>query len=229
MTLQDTLRILIIDDSEDDVKLELLELSRKGKAVIHQRIDTEKQLIDALKFNWDAIICDYNMPHFSATEALHSLKESGVDIPFLVVSGKIGEDTAVEIMREGAHDYIMKDNLKRLNAAVDREVKESAVRREKREAENQLQKSKQAVVDTLKKAVEIRDEFLSIASHELRTPLTTLFLQLQIIDRFARNSVDEIYKEIIPKINTTMKSARELSYLINNLLDVSRMGKSDIL
>jgi signal transduction histidine kinase/CheY-like chemotaxis protein len=136
------LRVLIVEDSEDDAILLLRELKRGGYDPIFERVDTPAAMIEVLeKQTWDILISDYSMPHFSAPEALKLLHKSGLDIPFIILSGKIGEDTAVAAMKAGAHDYIMKDNMARLIPAIERELQEAKMRREHKLAEEALQES----------------------------------------------------------------------------------------
>jgi len=144
--MSNPLRILLVEDSEDDALLVLRELRKDGRGLVSDRVDTPESLKGALaEKTWDAVLSDYSMPGFTGLDALDLLKESGRDIPFLVVSGKIGEETAVELMRTGAHDYIMKDKLTRLGPAVDRELREAGIRRERHEAQLQVQKQLQRI------------------------------------------------------------------------------------
>lgn len=141
-----TLRILIVEDSEDDTVLLVRELRRAGYEFAYKRIETAEAMSAELKKQkWDLIIADYVMPKFSGLEALKVLKDSGLDLPFIIISGKIGEDTAVEAMRAGVHDYFMKDNLTRLVPAIQRELKEAAVRRERKLAEESLRVQAQII------------------------------------------------------------------------------------
>ncbi len=134
------LRVIIVEDSEDDLLLLLRALKKGGYEPIYNHVETREGLQEALKDDrWEIIISDHAMPRFSAPEALEVLKESGKDLPFIIVSGTIGEDVAVNAMKSGAHDYIMKDNLSRLAPAVDRELRESRVREQHRFYEEQLQ------------------------------------------------------------------------------------------
>jgi two-component system, cell cycle sensor histidine kinase and response regulator CckA len=137
------LKILIVEDSPADCKLVLQELKRSGMEDIEwERVDTAQVMRDALiNKTWDLIISDWSMPKFSATEALRLLRETGVDIPFIIVSGTVGEELAVEAMRAGARDYVLKDKLKRLPAVIDREVREAKGRESRRRAEASLLKS----------------------------------------------------------------------------------------
>jgi PAS domain S-box-containing protein len=129
------LNLLQVEDSESDAELILRELRRSGYETRGRRIQDAPAMRTALaETAWDLIICDYRMPEFEAPAALAVLLESGLDIPFIVVSGTIGEDVAVAMMKAGAHDYLMKGNLKRLGATVERELREARLRAERRDA-----------------------------------------------------------------------------------------------
>ena len=120
------LRVLIVEDSEDDALLVMRELERGGYAVISERVETAETMTAARTGrDWDLIIADYHLPHFSAPEALELIRRSGLDLPFIVISGTVGEETAVETMKLGAHDYLLKDSLVRLVPAVERELHEA--------------------------------------------------------------------------------------------------------
>jgi len=136
------LRVLIVEDSEDDALLVIRELKRGGYETTFERVETAEAMTAALeKQVWDIIIADYRLPHFSAPEALELFHQSGLDLPFIVISGTIGEETAVATMKAGAHDYLMKDNLTRLVPAVERELREAGVRKERKRAEEELRES----------------------------------------------------------------------------------------
>jgi PAS domain S-box-containing protein len=140
------LRVLIVEDSEDDAVLLERELQRGGYETFSKRVETPKAMANELKRGeWDIVISDFVMPKFSGLEAFKLLKHSGLDLPFIVISGKIGEETAVEAMKVGAHDYIMKGNLARLVPAIQRELKEAVVRKERRLAEEALRKQAQII------------------------------------------------------------------------------------
>ena len=136
------LRLLIIEDSEDDVVLLTHALKSGGYDLSYETVETADGMKDALaRSRWDVVISDYIMPGFGGLEALKLLKEAGLDIPFIIVSGRIGEDVAVEAMRSGAQDYFIKGNLSRLAPAVDREIRESETRRRRRKVEEDLRES----------------------------------------------------------------------------------------
>ena len=130
------LRALIVEDSEDDTLLTVLELKRGGFEPEYERVETAETMTTMLETQlWDVVLSDHNLPDFSSPEALQVLQESGQDLPFIVVSGAIGETTAVALMRAGAHDYLMKGNLQRLAPVIERELREAEVRREHKRSE----------------------------------------------------------------------------------------------
>lgn len=136
------LNILIIEDAEDDLLLLLRELEKNDYQVEYQRIETDSELQTALENSQiDLILCDYSLPHLQAMQALKILKESGKDLPFIIVSGTIGEETAVEALKAGAHDFIVKGNYARLSPAIERELREAKSRHERKAAIEALQRS----------------------------------------------------------------------------------------
>jgi diguanylate cyclase (GGDEF)-like protein/PAS domain S-box-containing protein len=140
------LTVLIVEDVENDALLLVRMLKRSGYQVASERVENAAEMQSALeKQAWDIVISDYNLPQFDGLAALRLLQEKEIDIPFIVVSGTIGEETAVMIMKAGAHDYLMKDNLSRLAPAVERELSQANVRREQKRNEEQLRQLSRAV------------------------------------------------------------------------------------
>jgi two-component system cell cycle sensor histidine kinase/response regulator CckA len=134
--VRDPLRLLLVEDSPTDAKLVILALEKAGRAVAFERVDTREAMRSALaRQTWDVVVSDWSMPNFSAPAALALLKELAIDLPFIISSGTVGEEHAVEAMRAGAHDYVLKGNLARLGPAVEREVRELATRHAHRQAE----------------------------------------------------------------------------------------------
>ncbi|QYZ66280.1 MAG: histidine kinase [Gammaproteobacteria bacterium (ex Lamellibrachia satsuma)] len=137
--MTDEIRVLIIEDSEDDALLLVRELRKGGYTPSFQRVDSPQEVKAALERDqWDLVITDHNMPQFSSTDALRLAKTHQPDIPIIIVSGSIGEEVAVQAMKAGAHDYLMKDNLKRLIPAVERELRDADTRRAHRRAEEEI-------------------------------------------------------------------------------------------
>ncbi|OGS41134.1 MAG: hypothetical protein A2506_01965 [Elusimicrobia bacterium RIFOXYD12_FULL_66_9] len=141
MTQNERLSVLLLEDSPEDAELELRELARAGFKVDSRRVETEADFVAALKPGLDLIIADFRLPLFDGMRALQLLKASGLDIPFILVSGAIGEEKAVEVMLEGAFAYVMKSRLASLGMIVSRALKESALRRENLATHRELWKS----------------------------------------------------------------------------------------
>jgi PAS domain S-box-containing protein len=136
------LRVLIVEDSDSDAALVARLLRKAGYDIHEERVESAAEMSAALARQvWDVVISDYALPQFDAPAALSLLQQAGLDIPFIVVSGTIGEETAVTMMKAGAHDYLMKDKLLRLAPAVAREMREAQSRRERRQAEEALHAS----------------------------------------------------------------------------------------
>jgi signal transduction histidine kinase len=218
----DPLRVLIVEDSEHDAELLAIELRRGGYAVAYAHVHTEETMRRALADGeWDVVVSDFSMPQFSGMAALRVLRESGRDLPFIIVSGTIGEETAVHALKEGAHDFLIKDRLARLLPAIARELREARMRRERLEATAERER----LVGELADAVAARDEFIAIASHELNTPLTSLKLQIARMlkrsgDLTGRPEDRDLLKQQIAVIT---RQADRLERLVSELLDVSRM------
>ena len=124
------LRALLVEDSENDVMLLLRELKKGGYEPDYRRVQTPEEMEEALgEGSWEVVLSDYNMPRFGALAALEVLRGAGHDTPFVVVSGKIGEDAVVEMMRAGAQDYVTKEDMARLCPAIERELREAEERR----------------------------------------------------------------------------------------------------
>jgi len=140
------LHVLQVEDSASDAALSIRVLEKAGYEIHSERVEEAAEMRSALAANsWDLIIADYRLPQFDAAAALRVLQESGQDIPFIIVSGTIGEDVAVGMMKSGAHDYLLKQNLARLVPAVERELREAWVRRERLQAERALRRQTELV------------------------------------------------------------------------------------
>ncbi|WP_434383913.1 hybrid sensor histidine kinase/response regulator [Melittangium boletus] len=167
------LKLLLIEDAEDDALLVLRELRRSGYDVTCTRVETAEALLQALKTSpWDAIISDYALPRFDALAAFHLVRLRGLDVPFLIVSGQMGEDTAVAAMKAGVHDFMLKDRLTRLGPALTRELREARLRAERREMQEQLLLSDRLASLGLLSA--------SVA-HEINNPLSSLLANLDFL------------------------------------------------
>jgi signal transduction histidine kinase len=167
------LQVLIVEDDERDAALLIRELRRGGYEPIVQRVDTREDLRTALEKNsWDIVLSDYSMPRFSAPEALAVVRENGHELPFIIVSGTIGEEVAVEAMRAGAHDFMAKGTLARLLPAIEREMRDAGARVQRKKMQEQLLMSERmASVGILAASV----------AHEINNPLAVLAANLEII------------------------------------------------
>ena len=169
--------MLLIEDSEDDALLILGRLRRAGFTCDHDRVETANAMSHALRAHPpDIVICDNSLPQFNAAAALTLLRNTELDIPFIVVSGQIGEESAAALMRAGAHDFVLKDSLARLAPAVDRELREAQQRRERREAQDALH--------TAEERFRLVAEYLSdvVIKYHLTTPPTFEYLSPAITD-----------------------------------------------
>jgi len=155
------LRVLIIEDSEDDTQLLLRELRRVGFEVEFERVETAEDMRSACtKKPWDLIVSDYTMPKFSALQALEVLKASSLDLPFIIISGTIGEETAVTALKAGANDFLVKGNFARLGPAIQRELREAESRRERKRAEAVILESEaryHGILDAMMEGCQIID------------------------------------------------------------------------
>src|SRR5690554_4353868 len=126
--IETSLQALIVEDDENDAILLVDALRQGGYQVDWRRVDSERDMAEALKRPWDIVLSDYSMPGFSGPRALAMLRAQQVETPFIFVSGTIGEDAAVAAMKAGAQDYVMKGNTKRLLPTIDRELREARAR-----------------------------------------------------------------------------------------------------
>jgi len=164
----DLLRVLLVEDSADDAELTLRELRRTGRRIESERVEDAEAMRSALaRKAWDVVLSDWSMPLFTAPAALAILRETGRDIPFVIVSGTIGEETAVEAMRAGAHDFVLKDKLARLPPAIERELRDSKVREALARSEK----------------LRVLGQMAAGISHDLKNILNPLSLHLQLAAR----------------------------------------------
>ena len=203
------LRALIVEDSEDDSALLLLELRRGGYDPTWKRVETAAGMKASLaESSWDLVISDYRMPGFSALDALSVLHERGLDLPFIIVSGAIGEDTAVGAMKAGAHDYIMKDNLARLTPVIARELREAEMRQEHKQLEAQVLQSRK---------LEAVGQLASGVAHDFNNLLTVIVGRSEFVRR-------RLTRHYLPHqdIDLVIATAKRAASLTRQLLAFSR-------
>jgi diguanylate cyclase (GGDEF)-like protein len=215
------LRLLMIEDSEDDAALVVRELTRAGYAVSSERVETREALTSALeRQRWDLAIADFSMPLFSGTAALTLLRQYDADVPFIFVSGTIGEDAAVAAMRSGANDYLTKGHLKRLLPAIERELREAAGRLSRKRAEARLVHlayhdaltdlpNRVLLYDRLQQAV--------LLAQRAREPLAVLVLDLDgfkaINDSMGHHTGDGVLQEVATRLRALLRDADTVARL----------------
>jgi signal transduction histidine kinase len=237
-----TLRLLIVEDSNDDTLMLAHLFQRGGYQLTYKQVDSAATMQAALNTNrWDAILADYAMPGFSGEAALQLLKDSGQDIPFILVSGAVGEEIAVEMMKAGAHDYVLKDRLHRLLPAVERAIQDANTREERRrlalelqgynqylemlvaERTHELEEANTALRlarDEAIRALSIRNQILANTSHEARTPLSIILASLEALE-LGLYGVPSSAQQ--PIFHNMQQAAHRLQVFLNNMLDLASL------
>lgn len=190
------LRVLFVEDSEDDAELLAYELECSGYELIYERVDTASTMNAALaQQTWDIIIADYTLPSFSAPAALTLLQERQLDLPFIIVSGTIGEDIAVAAMKAGAHDYLMKGKLARLAPTIERELREASERRKRREAEQAVRQNEERFRALIENALDIITVVSSDGIIDYESPSVERVLGYKPEELVGKNIFDYIHTE----------------------------------
>jgi signal transduction histidine kinase len=213
------LRVLHIEDSELDHELTLAHLRRGGLEVQTLRVDSEAAFRAALQHDWDVILSDFNLPGFSGLIALEILKESGKLVPFIIVSGEIGEDTAVEAMRNGASDYLLKNNLARLAPAVEHAIEANETRRARMAADREVAASRQRLSELaqhLQTSVEMERAAIAREIHDdVGGSLTALKFDLAWIAR--HSATPEVLQRVNSALETVTHAIEASQRIMHNL------------
>ena len=232
--MSEPLRVLILEDDANDVFLLVKEIERCGYVLEYEHVDSGEGMVAALDAHqWDLICSDYNMPAFTAVDALHVLKSREMDIPFIIVSGTITEEMAVTSLKQGAHDFLTKGNLARLGPAINRELRDAEERRLRRVAEENLRLKNDelmAMTQQLWQSAKLATvgELTASIAHELNNPLNIISLRLEgIIDMVPTGSA------LREELDMLDQEVARMCGLVANLLQFSRgskhlAGRSDI-
>lgn len=213
------LRVLHIEDSELDHELTLAHLRRGGLDVTTQRVESEREFRAALEQDWDVVLSDFNLPGFSGLIALDVLKQSGRLVPFIIVSGEIGEDVAVEAMRNGASDYLLKNNLARLVPAVEHAIEANETRRARLAADRELAASRQRLSELaqhLQTNIEMERAAIAREIHDdVGGGLTALKFDLAWIAR--HSATPEVQQRVQSALETVNHAIEASQRIMHNL------------
>jgi signal transduction histidine kinase len=213
------LRVLHLEDSDLDHELAMAHLQRAGLLVQAQRIESRAEFAAELQGDWDLILSDYNLPGFSGLQALDMLRDSGRLWPFILVSGEIGEDTAVEAMRNGASDYLLKNNLARLAPAMEHAIEAAEVRRARVAADEELQASRQRLAELaqhLQTSVEQERSAIAREIHDdVGGSLTALNFDLAWIVRHAAS--EPVRARAVTALETVTHAIEASQRIMHNL------------
>jgi two-component system cell cycle sensor histidine kinase/response regulator CckA len=219
----DEIKLLLIEDSPDDKELLSLHLKKEGVSAFIERVETIPSIKAALeKSKWDIIICDYNLPTFNALDALAVLKNDYPNIPCIVVSGSIGEEKAVETMKAGANDYLLKDNLNRLVPVIKRELREAIVNIEKKQIELDLKKSEENLRQAQK--LESIGQLAGGIAHDFNNFLATILIQSEVLREGLNGNLTspQLIEHITKGTEQIIKSTERATNLTRQLLAFSR-------
>ena len=219
------LKVLIVEDSEQDAALLLRELEKAGHSTVYSRVETAREMANALDGQeWDVVLSDYILPGFSGLAALGLLHGKGLDLPFIVVSGQIGEDVAVEAMKAGAHDYIMKDNLKRLGPAIERELTEAENRKKRRQAEEELNRSAAELRALAQRLLQVQEEERQNIAQELHDEIGQQLTLLKLLQERTKRALGE---QVPPDLLTAQEMTTRLTGQVRSMSLRLRPGTLD--
>jgi signal transduction histidine kinase len=218
--MEKELRILMLEDVEDDAGLIERVLKRNGLSIKTMRVDKRDEFVDALEnFDPDVILSDHALPQFNSIDALTICKKQNVNVPFILVTGTVSEEFAVSCLKQGADDYVLKSNLTRLPTAIHNSIRQRGDEHKRKRAEKALRKQNEELVKINKEL----DSFVYSVSHNLRAPLMSVLGLLNL----ARN--DDQHNETLNHYFIMMESSiHKLDDTLKEILDYSRNARSDL-
>jgi signal transduction histidine kinase len=218
--MEKEMRILMLEDLQDDVGLIEHALRKDGLTFVSRRVDTRDEFIEALNnFGPDVILSDHSLPQFNSLEALKICQKQNVTVPFILVTGAVSEEFAVSCLKQGADDYVLKSNLTRLPTAIQNSLRQKSVEQQRRLAERVLRKQ----IEELVKINKELDSFVYSVSHNIRAPLMSVLGLLNL----ARMD-DSAHDTLIQYFGMMEASIHKLDHTLKEILDYSRNARSDI-
>jgi signal transduction histidine kinase len=213
------LKILMLEDMEEDAHMVERTLRKEGFAFDWQCVDTHTEFVNALsEFKPDVILSDHAMPQFNSIEALKLLKHQGINVPFILVTGTVSEEFAVNCLKLGAHDYVLKSNLSRLPSAIKQSLKQFEIELKRKKAESDLRRQNEELVKINREL----DNFVYSVSHNLRAPLLSTLGLIQLAQRDDTQRTFSQYWEMMTK------SIFNLDETIKEILDYSKNARIEI-
>ena len=214
------LNILLIEDNASDAELEIAELRRNGFDVRHQLAQTREEVSTGLDGSpYDLVLADFNLPHFKGMEAVEIMRQKGLDTPLILVTGALTSITAVECLKQGATDFVLKDDLSRLSPSVRRALAETRLKQERERAQAELAKK----VGELARSNDELEQFAYVSSHDLQERLRMVAAYTQLLSDRYRGRLDENADKYI---GYAVEGALRMQALINDLLVFSRGGRN---